>query len=148
MISSTTMTTTITPHINTSPSPPSPGPSNKTLPPAVPAAPSPITPAPTTNAKRMRPGPNKNGRTLCAHRWLNGVAKDGTTADFKIYWTALPKDAKKKYELEAAQLVSGTSALCRLRYTDLSTGCIRRLAREHGRYYPQRIEWNGLLIGS
>lgn len=105
MISSTT-TTTITPHINTSPSPPSPGPSNNTLLPAVPAAPSPITPAPTTNAKRMRRGPNKNGRMLCTHRWLNGVAKDGTTADFKIYWTALPKDAKKKYELGAAQLVA------------------------------------------
>ncbi|KAG1725340.1 uncharacterized protein EDB91DRAFT_93609 [Suillus paluster] len=62
--------------------------------------------APTTNAKRTRPGPNKNGRTLCAHRWLNGVTKDGTTADFKIYWTALAKDTKQKYDLEAAQLVA------------------------------------------
>ncbi|KAJ8588648.1 hypothetical protein M405DRAFT_882040 [Rhizopogon salebrosus TDB-379] len=79
---------------------------------------SPIPPPPTsstsniaatpsiTNAKRMRPGPNKNGRTLCAHRWLNGVAKEGTATDFKIYWTALPKETKEKYELEAAQLVA------------------------------------------
>ncbi|KAG1830660.1 hypothetical protein EV424DRAFT_1343544 [Suillus variegatus] len=31
---------------------------------------------------------------------------DRTTADFKIYWTGLPKDIKKQYEVEAAQLVA------------------------------------------
>ncbi|KAG2147974.1 hypothetical protein DEU56DRAFT_753236 [Suillus clintonianus] len=107
MISST-MTTTVTPHINTPSSPPSPGPSNNTPPPAVPAAPSPITPASTTNAKCMRPGLNKNRRTLCTHRWLNAVTKDSTTTDFKIYWTALSKDTKKQsYELI---LISNTSS--------------------------------------
>ncbi|KAG1725613.1 uncharacterized protein EDB91DRAFT_1254661 [Suillus paluster] len=85
------------------------GPSNVT-PPIISASDSavlsPTPSASTTNAKCMRPDPNKNGRTLCVHRWLNGVAKDGTTADFKIYWTALLKDTKKKYKLEAAQLVA------------------------------------------
>jgi hypothetical protein len=33
-------------------------------------------------------------RTFYAHRWLNGVAKEGTTADFKLYWTTLLKDTK------------------------------------------------------
>ena len=34
-------------------------------------------------------------RTLCAHQWLNGVAKEDTTTDFEIYWTNLPKDMKR-----------------------------------------------------
>ncbi|OJA20049.1 hypothetical protein AZE42_13413 [Rhizopogon vesiculosus] len=54
---------------------------------------------PTTNTKQMRPGLNKNRRTLCAHRWLNGVAKEVTAPDFKIYWTALPKVTKQASSL-------------------------------------------------
>ncbi|OAX36400.1 hypothetical protein K503DRAFT_302040 [Rhizopogon vinicolor AM-OR11-026] len=38
-------------------------------------------------------------RVLCAHRWLNGVAKEGTAPDFKIYWTALPKATKQASSL-------------------------------------------------
>ncbi|KIK31420.1 hypothetical protein CY34DRAFT_111376, partial [Suillus luteus UH-Slu-Lm8-n1] len=96
---------TTTSHMDTSPSVPSPtestpGSSNNALPAITTsddAIPSPTSSAPMTNAKHMRPGPNKNERTLCAHRWLNTVVKDagGTTTDFKAYWTALPKDTKQ-----------------------------------------------------
>ncbi|KAG1759447.1 hypothetical protein EDD22DRAFT_849254 [Suillus occidentalis] len=63
--------TTTTSHTDTSPSVPSPtgstpGSSNNALPAITTsddAIPSPTPSAPTTNAKRMRPGPNKNART-------------------------------------------------------------------------------------
>ncbi|OAX30551.1 hypothetical protein K503DRAFT_219013 [Rhizopogon vinicolor AM-OR11-026] len=67
---------------------------------------------PATSTKRMRPGPNKNGRTLCAHRWLNGVAKEGTAPDFKTYWTALPKARKQASSLVLIITVLSPQVIC------------------------------------
>ncbi|KAG1784502.1 uncharacterized protein HD556DRAFT_1451701 [Suillus plorans] len=44
-------------------------------------------------------------RNLCAHRWLNIIAPNGTSGDFKLYLNALSKDSQLNYELEAAALV-------------------------------------------
>ncbi|KAG2363295.1 hypothetical protein BDR07DRAFT_1483895 [Suillus spraguei] len=53
--------------------------------------------------KKFRPLATKNGRNLCAHRWLKIIAPNGTSGDFKIYWNALSKDSQVNYESEAHQ---------------------------------------------
>ncbi|KAG1727847.1 hypothetical protein EDD22DRAFT_930709 [Suillus occidentalis] len=55
--------------------------------------------------KKFRPSATKNGRNLCAHRWLKILAPNGTSGDFKTYWNALSKDSQQNYESEAAALV-------------------------------------------
>ncbi|KAG2113387.1 hypothetical protein DEU56DRAFT_919716 [Suillus clintonianus] len=70
--------------------------------------------APSTSAivesisgKRFRPGTSKNGRSLCAHRWLKQIATtNGSSADFRIYWSGLTKDKQLAYETDALKLVS------------------------------------------
>ncbi|KAG1844300.1 hypothetical protein C8R48DRAFT_736029 [Suillus tomentosus] len=57
-------------------------------------------------ASKARPSSKKNGRDLCILRWLKQVKKDGTTAEFRIYWDALDTQQRNSYESEAVQLVS------------------------------------------
>ncbi|KAG2738140.1 hypothetical protein P692DRAFT_201874207 [Suillus brevipes Sb2] len=45
--------------------------------------------------KKFRPSATKNGRNLCAHRWLKVLAPNGTSGDFKTYWNALSKDSQQ-----------------------------------------------------
>ncbi|KAG0692394.1 hypothetical protein DFH29DRAFT_882523 [Suillus ampliporus] len=61
-------------------------------------------PGPTS--KNFRPATTKNGRTLCAHRWLKQVAPNGYSRDFKLYWDSLGKDRQEKYETDAKKLIS------------------------------------------
>ncbi|KAG2046770.1 hypothetical protein BDR06DRAFT_1025337 [Suillus hirtellus] len=61
-------------------------------------------PGPAT--KNFRPAATKNGRNLCAHRWLKQVAPNGYSQDFKLYWDSLGKDRQKKYETDAKKLIS------------------------------------------
>ncbi|KAG0692770.1 hypothetical protein DFH29DRAFT_1008162 [Suillus ampliporus] len=61
-------------------------------------------PGPTS--KNFRPATTKNGRTLCAHRWLKQVAPNGYSRDFKLYWDSLDKDRQEKYETDAKKLIS------------------------------------------
>ncbi|KAG2108666.1 uncharacterized protein F5147DRAFT_652668 [Suillus discolor] len=49
-------------------------------------------------ASKARPSSKKNGRQQ--------VKKDGTTAEFRIYWDALDTQQRNSYESEAVQLVS------------------------------------------
>ncbi|KAG2099860.1 uncharacterized protein F5147DRAFT_839328 [Suillus discolor] len=57
-------------------------------------------------ASKARPSSKKNGRDLCILHWLKQVKKDGTTAEFRIYWDALDTQQCNSYESEAVQLVS------------------------------------------
>ncbi|KAG2051840.1 hypothetical protein BDR06DRAFT_1022473 [Suillus hirtellus] len=61
-------------------------------------------PGPAT--KNFRPAATKNGRNLCAHRWLKQVAPNGYSRDFKLYWDSLGKDRQEKYETDAKKLIS------------------------------------------
>ncbi|KAG2744449.1 hypothetical protein P692DRAFT_201808405 [Suillus brevipes Sb2] len=61
-------------------------------------------PGPTS--KNFRPATTKNGRNLCAHRWLKQVAPNGYSRDFKLYWDSLGKDCQEKYETDAKKLIS------------------------------------------
>ncbi|KAG2109537.1 hypothetical protein DEU56DRAFT_985454 [Suillus clintonianus] len=61
-------------------------------------------PGPTS--KNFRPATTKNGRNLCAHRWLKQLAPNGYSRDFKLYWDSLGKDRQEKYETDAKKLIS------------------------------------------
>lgn len=65
-------------------------------------------PTPTTSTKgsKMRPGPKKNGRNLCALRWLKQLNTKGTTKEFDSYWCALSTAQKDEYQAEAERLES------------------------------------------
>ncbi|KAG1815977.1 uncharacterized protein BJ212DRAFT_1299833 [Suillus subaureus] len=74
-------------------------PSNVPTPLSTPTLPSNDMPAPpasatveSANVKKFRPGTSKNGRSLCAHRWLKQVAPNGSSANFRIYWSGLTKE--------------------------------------------------------
>ncbi|KAG1882595.1 hypothetical protein F4604DRAFT_1986122 [Suillus subluteus] len=58
------------------------------------------------NIKKMRPGSTKNGRNLCALRWLKQTNKNGTTDEFKLYWTTLSTAQHDEYQAEAERLDS------------------------------------------
>ncbi|KIN93105.1 hypothetical protein M404DRAFT_36394 [Pisolithus tinctorius Marx 270] len=62
---------------------------------------------------RMRPSPTKNGRNLCALRWLKRIQPNGTTEDFQKYYNSLSADKVKSYVDEAYRLkaVAGTQRL-------------------------------------
>ncbi|KAG1781304.1 hypothetical protein EV702DRAFT_1042423 [Suillus placidus] len=80
--------------------------SASTLPPSnIPAASASAT-VESASGKKFRPGTLKNGRSLCAHRWLKQVAANGSSADFRIYWSGLTKDKQLAYEADALKLVS------------------------------------------
>ncbi|KAG1851565.1 hypothetical protein C8R48DRAFT_777877 [Suillus tomentosus] len=57
-------------------------------------------------AKKMRPGNTKNGRNLCAHRWLKQTNPSGSSAEFKTYWDCLSAEQISKYGAECAQLIA------------------------------------------
>ncbi|KAG1841781.1 hypothetical protein F4604DRAFT_1939246 [Suillus subluteus] len=59
----------------------------------------------SAGAKKFRPGTSKNGRSLCAHRWLKQVAPNGLSANFRIYWSGLTKEKQLAYETDALKLV-------------------------------------------
>ncbi|KAI6138287.1 hypothetical protein BKA82DRAFT_4021201 [Pisolithus tinctorius] len=52
---------------------------------------------------RMRPSPTKNGRNLCALRWLKRIQPNGTTEDFQKYYNSLSADKVKSYVDEAVK---------------------------------------------
>ncbi|KAI5993503.1 hypothetical protein EDD15DRAFT_2518825 [Pisolithus albus] len=55
---------------------------------------------------KMRPGPAKNGRNLCAHRWRKQVQSNGSTEEFQKYYIALTSAQRQAYDDEAAALDS------------------------------------------
>ncbi|KAG1787101.1 uncharacterized protein HD556DRAFT_1449156 [Suillus plorans] len=57
------------------------------------------------SAKKFQPGTSKNGRSLCAHRWLKQIAANGSSANFRIYWSGLTKEKQVAYESDALKLV-------------------------------------------
>ncbi|KAG9309298.1 hypothetical protein JVU11DRAFT_10785 [Chiua virens] len=64
-----------------------------------------------TTAKKivkMRPGPVRNGRNLCVHRWLKQFkdTTNGTMTEFKVYYESLTKEQREAYNKEAAGLVA------------------------------------------
>ncbi|KAG1774495.1 hypothetical protein EV702DRAFT_1047660 [Suillus placidus] len=80
--------------------------SASTLPPSnIPAASASAT-VESASGKKFRPGTSKNGRSLCAHQWLKQVAANGSSADFRIYWSGLTKDKQLAYKADALKLVS------------------------------------------
>ncbi|KAG1722609.1 hypothetical protein EDB19DRAFT_1834930 [Suillus lakei] len=62
--------------------------------------------ADATQSTRMRPGPVKNRRNLCAIRWQKNINKKGTTEQFKLYWGALSMAQQDEYQAEAECLNS------------------------------------------
>ncbi|KAG2755105.1 hypothetical protein P692DRAFT_20815725 [Suillus brevipes Sb2] len=55
---------------------------------------------------KMRPGSTKNGRNLCALRWIKQTNKNGTTDEFKLYWNTLATAQQDEYQAEAERLDS------------------------------------------
>ncbi|KAG2346756.1 hypothetical protein BDR05DRAFT_997160 [Suillus weaverae] len=55
---------------------------------------------------KMRPSPTKNGRNLCAHRWLKQMNTTGSTDEFCIYYNSLSQGQCKEYDDETSKLVS------------------------------------------
>ncbi|KAG2125147.1 hypothetical protein DEU56DRAFT_759389 [Suillus clintonianus] len=65
----------------------------------------PDTSASSKKIVRMRPGPKKNGRNLCAFRWLKQVnTGGGSTKEFNTYYSQLDKEQIELYDTEAARL--------------------------------------------
>lgn len=60
----------------------------------------------TCKIVKMRPSPTKNGRNLCALRWLKQLKVVGTTEEFCAYYGNLTPEQRKGYEEEAAALVA------------------------------------------
>ncbi|KAG9312496.1 hypothetical protein JVU11DRAFT_6884 [Chiua virens] len=65
----------------------------------------------TKKPTKMRPGPGKNGRNLCAHRWLKAFkdTTDGTLAEFNQYYVNLNDAQRTAYDKEATELVANNS---------------------------------------
>ncbi|KAG1832617.1 hypothetical protein DFJ58DRAFT_847955 [Suillus subalutaceus] len=55
---------------------------------------------------KMRPSQTKNGRNLCAHRWLKQIKTNGTTDEFGVYYMGLAENQRTAYDKEAAELVA------------------------------------------
>ncbi|KAG1768398.1 hypothetical protein EDD22DRAFT_949601 [Suillus occidentalis] len=55
---------------------------------------------------KMRPSPTKNGRNLCAHRWLKQMNTSGSTDKFCIYYNSLSQGQRKEYDDEASKLIA------------------------------------------
>ncbi|KAI5991909.1 hypothetical protein EDD15DRAFT_2197341 [Pisolithus albus] len=65
---------------------------------------------------KMHPGPTKNGRNLCAHRWRKQVQSSGSTEEFQRYFNDLTAAQRQAYDDEAAALVTNnkwdTKSIC------------------------------------
>lgn len=57
---------------------------------------------------KMRPGPTKNGRNLCAHCWRRQVQSSGSTEEFQRYFNDLTATQRQAYDDEAAALVANS----------------------------------------
>ncbi|KAI6005997.1 hypothetical protein EDD15DRAFT_2215265 [Pisolithus albus] len=68
-----------------------------------------IKPAKGGGKAKMRPGPAKNGRNLCAHRWRKQVQSSGSTEEFQRYYTGLTSAQRQAYDDEAAVLATSNS---------------------------------------
>ncbi|KAG1780967.1 hypothetical protein EV702DRAFT_1042653 [Suillus placidus] len=55
---------------------------------------------------KMRPSPTKNGRNLCAHRWLKQMNTTGSMDEFCIYYNSLSQGQHKEYDDEASKLIA------------------------------------------
>lgn len=60
-------------------------------------------------SKKMRPSPTRNGRNLCALRWLKQIKTDGTTEEFCLYYVDLTAEQRKNYDDEASALVASNT---------------------------------------
>ncbi|KAI6119527.1 hypothetical protein EDD16DRAFT_927569 [Pisolithus croceorrhizus] len=58
---------------------------------------------------KMRPGPAKNGRNLCAHRWRKQAQSSGSTEEFQKYYNGLTFAQRKAYDDEAAVLATSNN---------------------------------------
>ncbi|KAI6041824.1 hypothetical protein EDC04DRAFT_2601466 [Pisolithus marmoratus] len=61
---------------------------------------------------RMRPGPAKNGRNLCAYRWRKQVPSNGMTEEFQKYYlslTSAQQQAVQAYDAEATALAASNN---------------------------------------
>ncbi|KIK43072.1 hypothetical protein CY34DRAFT_804242 [Suillus luteus UH-Slu-Lm8-n1] len=56
--------------------------------------------------QEFRPAAIKNGRNLCAHRWLKQLMPNGSSQDFKVYRDSLEKTHQASYDIKASNLVS------------------------------------------
>ncbi|KAG1762518.1 hypothetical protein EDD22DRAFT_846982 [Suillus occidentalis] len=63
----------------------------------------------TGSKAKMRPGNAKNGRNLCALRWLKQTKRSGTTDEFNAYYGTLTSDQLGKYNEEVNNLVSNNA---------------------------------------
>ncbi|KAI5991400.1 hypothetical protein EDD15DRAFT_2197400 [Pisolithus albus] len=58
---------------------------------------------------KMRPGPAKNGRNLCAHRWCKQVQSSGSTEEFQKYYNSLTATQRMEYDNEAIALATSST---------------------------------------
>lgn len=72
--------------------------------------PAPVSKSTKGNGKaKMRPGPTKNGRNLCAHRWRKQVQSSGSTEEFQQYYNGLTAEQRKAYDDDATALVASNN---------------------------------------
>lgn len=55
---------------------------------------------------KMRPSQTRNGRNLCAHRWLKQIKTNGTTDEFGVYYMSLAENQRTAYDNEVTDLVA------------------------------------------
>ncbi|KAG0694272.1 hypothetical protein DFH29DRAFT_880830 [Suillus ampliporus] len=55
---------------------------------------------------KMRPSQTRNGRNLCAHRWLKQIKTNGTTDEFGVYYMSLAENQRTAYDKEVTDLVA------------------------------------------
>ncbi|KAI6011235.1 hypothetical protein BKA83DRAFT_4502797 [Pisolithus microcarpus] len=58
---------------------------------------------------KMRLGPAKNGRNLCAHRWRKQVQSSGSTEEFQKYYNGLTAAQRMEYDNEAIALATSST---------------------------------------
>ncbi|KAG2118339.1 hypothetical protein BD769DRAFT_1750334 [Suillus cothurnatus] len=58
---------------------------------------------------KMRPSQTKNGRNLCALRWLKQTKLNGTTEEFNAYYNSLTSAQRMEYDQDAANLVASNA---------------------------------------
>ncbi|KAG2152969.1 hypothetical protein DEU56DRAFT_958276 [Suillus clintonianus] len=63
-------------------------------------------PKPKKAKGKMRPTQTRNGRNLCAHRWLKQIKTNGTTDEFGVYYMSLAENQRTAYDKEVTDLVA------------------------------------------
>ncbi|KAG1836853.1 hypothetical protein F4604DRAFT_1910128 [Suillus subluteus] len=87
---------------------------------SVPAIPAVV--AAPINTKRFHPAATKNGRNLCAHRWLKQLMPNGSSQEFKVYWDSLEKTRQANYDIEASNLSKSSRSSPAARYISQAPG--------------------------